>query len=425
MISRIQTLDYRCLRYTDQRLAPFHVLVGPNASGKTSFLDVIAFLSDLVSGGLETAVNERSANFEDILWRKSGARFELAIEALLPESVKDKLPGEKPGEKIDEIRYEVAIGLNEHGEVSILFERGLFKKKKSKNENAGLTQRSLFPQKSVPPESLSSNKNRIRRTIFSKKPGGNDNYYAEISSKSGKGWQPSFKLGPRKSTFGNLPEDDRLFPAATWLKDLLSNGVQKFVLNSLLIRKASPPGQIRHFKPDGSNLPWVIWRLKEKDPESYGDWIEHLKTALPDLEEIVTIERKDDKHRYIVIRYNGGLEVPSWMVSDGTLRLLALTIPAYLTDFAGIYLIEEPENGIHPRAVSTMIQSLSSVYDAQILLATHSPVILSEAEPESVLCFAKDEDGATDIVSGRHHPMLQHWRKEDNLGILFAAGVLG
>lgn len=72
----------------------------------------------------------------------------------------------------------------------------------------------------------------------------------------------------------------------------------------------------------------------------------------------------------------GGREVPSWIVTDGTLRLLALALPAYLTEFDGIYLIEEPQNGIHPKAVATMIQSLSSVYKAQILLATHSSVIL-------------------------------------------------
>jgi len=117
--------------------------------------------------------------------------------------------------------------------------------------------------------------------------------------------------------------------------------------------------------------------------------------------------------------------VPSWMASDGTLRLLALTIPAYIPDFKGICLIEEPENGIHPKAVETVFQSLSSVYDAQVLLATHSPVILSVAEADKVLCFKKTDSGATDIVRGSEHPALRNWRGGINLGDLFAAGVLG
>ena len=52
MIRRIEALGYRCLQDVNQTLGSFHVLVGPNASGKTTFLDVVVFLGDLVSGGL-------------------------------------------------------------------------------------------------------------------------------------------------------------------------------------------------------------------------------------------------------------------------------------------------------------------------------------------------------------------------------------
>jgi predicted ATPase len=162
-----------------------------------------------------------------------------------------------------------------------------------------------------------------------------------------------------------------------------------------------------------------------RDEPRFRDWVRHLRTALPDIEDIKTVERQDDRHRYLTIEYQGGLSVPSWMASDGTLRLLALTLPAYLPEFQGIYLIEEPENGIHPRAVETMFQSLSSVYNGQILMATHSPVILSVADPDHVLCFAKTVEGATDIVTGSDHPSLAQWRGEPNLGVLFAGGVLG
>jgi hypothetical protein len=58
-------------------------------------------------------------------------------------------------------------------------------------------------------------------------------------------------------------------------------------------------------------------------------------------------------------------------------------------------------------------------------MATHSPVILSTVDPSDVLCFAKTAEGATDIVVGSEHPRLRDWRKEENLGVLFAGGVLG
>lgn len=420
MITRIEALGFRCLRHISRPLGRFHVLVGPNASGKTTFLDVVAFLGKVVSRGLDEAVEERTRNFQDLLWGRQGEHFQLAIEVAMPEVIRNKLQGSG----YDTLRYEVDIESNRDSETIGFRAETLLLKASASSPRP--RQRLLFPDTLPPTESLLEGpKTKTARTIINKVRGGNDNFYSETYSKKGKGWVPAFKLGPRRSALANLPEDESKFPAATWLKGLLTEGVQQLVLNSLLIRRASPPGQGRILKPDGSNLPWAIAELEDSQPQRMAQWISHLQTALPDLVGIRTVERPDDRHRYLMLRYQGGLEIPSWMASDGTLRLLALTLPAYLQDFSGIYLIEEPENGIHPRAVETMFRSLSSVYDAQVLMATHSPVVLSIVEPEQLLCFAKDDLGATDIVLGSEHPALQEWQGEVNLSTLFAAGVLG
>ena len=162
-----------------------------------------------------------------------------------------------------------------------------------------------------------------------------------------------------------------------------------------------------------------------QDAKRFRAWLDHVRTALEDIKDIDTVELPDNKHRYLVVEYMNGARIPSWLVSDGTLRLLTLTIPAYLHDLEGVFLIEEPENGIHPRAIETVLQSLSSVYRSQVLVATHSPVALNMLEPRDVLCFAKDAAGATDIVSGDRHPALRDWKKgEPDMGVLFAAGIL-
>lgn len=210
-----------------------------------------------------------------------------------------------------------------------------------------------------------------------------------------------------------------------WIRGILRSGVQRLVLNSLRIRQPSPPTRVTGFRLDGSSLPWAVARLQEESPERFSDWIAHLQTSLTDLKGISTVDRPEDRHCYMVYEYAGNLRVPSWLVSDGTLRLTALTLPAYLTDLQGIYLIEEPENGIHPRAVETAFDSLSSMYEAQVLMASHSLMVLNSAETADVLCFAKDRSGATDIVSGSEHPMLQGSRGEVALGTLLSSGVLG
>ncbi|MCX7853524.1 MAG: ATP-binding protein, partial [Caldilineales bacterium] len=259
------------------------------------------------------------------------------------------------------------------------------------------------------------------RRVLNKVPeSGNDYFRSETSD-----WNNLFRLGPRRSALANLPEDEEKFPASIWFRRLLMEGVQRLALNSAALRRPSPPGSPRRFLPDGSNLPWVVNDLEKRHPDRLREWVVHLRTALPDLKSIYTVERPEDRYRYLVLEYATGLKAPSWLVSEGTLRLLALTVLAYIPDLEGVYLIEEPENGIHPRAVETVLHSLSSVYGAQVLLATHSPVILSLAKPEQVLCFARTPKGETDIVRGSEHPHLQEWRRETDLGTLFASGVLG
>jgi predicted ATPase len=421
MITLVEALNYRCLRHIRQPLGPFHVLVGPNASGKTTFLDVIAFLGRLVSDGPDAAIEERSQNFYDLVWGREGTQFELAVETQIPKELQRS--GVAAG--LDTARYEVALSIDPRTQ-----ERGLS------------ADRVLLKEKSldVDPRSGILRDHIVPLTLAEPEYGGQKSVKAldladwAYSKMILPGFMPGPR-GPRKSRLGNaralpgftpkLSEDDTLFPVILWLREILTAGVKQLVLNSALIGRASPPGQGLDLRTDGSNLPWVVADLRQRSPERFRQWIAHLQTAFPDLQDIKTIERPEDRHRYLVLQYSEGLEVPSWMASDGTLRMLALTLPAYLEDFKGIYLIEEPENGIHPRAIETMTQSLSSVYDAQVLLATHSPVILSTVEAEQVLCFSKTLEGATDIIRGSEHPALQSWKHETTLGTLFAAGVLG
>jgi predicted ATPase len=419
MFTRIQTRSFRSLKSVNQPLESFCALVGPNASGKTTFLDVIALLGDLVKnrGDVFDTLNSRSASFDKLVWMGRGNSFQLAVEAAIPEHINQSMAKDK--QRFTSVRYEVEFGIEPRkNEIGLNHENLWLKETASEPV---LVERDLFPAPQPDLPSLMSRSNQKgQKAALTKKPGGNDNYYTE----GRKSYMPSFKLGPRKSALANIPADTESFPVSTWFRSLLETGVQSFVLNSQLMRKPSPPGLGPRFQTDGSNLPWVVAKLKE-DGKRFQSWIEHVRTALEDIKDINSIERPEDKHRYLVVEYANGAKVPSWLVSDGTLRLLTLTIPAYLPDLEGTFLIEEPENGIHPRAIETVLQSLSSIYRSQVLVATHSPVALNMIAPGKILCFSKDATGATDIVSGDRHPALRDWKQgEPDLGALFASGIV-
>ncbi len=422
MIRRIQALNYRCLRYVDVSLDRFHVLIGPNASGKSTLFDAIAFLGDLVRDGLERAVGNRTANFQDLVWGRPDRDmgFELAIELEVPEDLRKRLPRERD---FRVFRYEVAIREDE-GEVRIASERGLLM---PLPKPQGSTQKTLFPNPPTPPSKILVGGGRPgRRTVLSKSATGTDNFSIETATKAGKGWVTTIAFGPLRSALGNLPESPEKFPVATFVKRKLEAGIKPVFLDSLAMRRASPPEYGSNgFAVDGSNLPWVIKRLQDQHRTDFQEWLGHVQTVLSDLQDIKVIDRPEDRHAYLMLRYDTGVEVPSWMASDGTMRLLALTLLAYLPENREIYLLEEPENGVHPLAVEGICDSLSSAYDAQVLVTTHSPALLALVRPGEVLCFDKNEDGATDIVRGSDHPVLADWQGSVNMNVLFAKGVVG
>lgn len=425
MFSRIQTRYFRSLKAVDQSLGPVQALVGPNASGKTTFLDVIGLLSDLVRNRVDVreTILSRSANFDKLIWQGPGedrgyrVAFQIAVEAPIPDFVIARMAEDKRQYTL--VRYEIEIGFDVSTNEIGLNHETLWLRTSGGDQLP--IQKDMFPlvPEDAPSIFVGASK-RGFKVVMKKTPGGNDNYYTE----GAKSYAPSFRLGRTKMGLAHIPADEVSFPVSSWFRDLLEKGVQNVVLNSQVIRQPSPPGLGLRYQSNGSNLPWVIAELR-RDSQRFGDWLDHVRTALSDIADIDTVEREDDRHRYLVIKYSNGAVVPSWLASDGTLRLLALTITAYLKDLNGVFLIEEPENGIHPRAIETVIQSLSSIYDGQVLIATHSPVALNMLDPDQILCFAKDKTGATDIVAGDRHPALQNWRDgQPDLGVLFAAGIL-
>lgn len=415
MFTRIQARHFRCLKSIDQQLGPFQALVGRNATGKTTFLEVIGFLSDLVQyrGDIGDVIRKRWVSFSDVTWMGRENSFEIAIEAKVPEDIRAR-----HATASEYVRYEIRIGLNEETQEIEIQQEGLWRLAEPSPIQSG--QREFFPAEQFGTAGIMLGKGAGRKAVVTKTSGGNDNYYPERDV----GHIPTFKLGRTRSALANLPADEENYPVSTWFRGFLESGVQPFMLDSRALRQPSPPHVGRRFRTDGSNLPLVIAGLR-KDRTRYEEWLEHVRTALEDIKDIDTVENSADKYRHLVIEYENGARVPSWLVSDGTLRLLALTIPAYLADLRGVFLIEEPENGIHPQAIETVLQSLSSMYNSQVLIATHSTIALGLIKPEDILCFAKDSQGATDIVSGDRHPMLQEWIEgKPDLGTLLAAGIL-
>jgi len=415
MIRKVEIKNFRILKDIKQELKPFNILIGPNATGKSTFLDAISLVRDILNDGLEPAIEKRSPSFYYLLWDKTDPKIEINLELELPEKVKN-IYSKKSLPFYIRSRYDLKIGFNQkNGELQVLSENlRLFKdesikpkKRKSKSQPNNLR--------------LSKIKRRwdrkallIRNTAF-----GLNYFFSETE-----GDIFTFKTSRYKTALENLPEDQKKFPGALWTKHKLKEGIQTLNLNSLAMRQPCPPGRKHSFEMDGSNLPLLIKDLEKKSAKLFKSWLAHLRTALPLIKELKVKEREEDRSLYLQIKDENGRMIPSWLLSDGALRVLALTLLAYLPENEGIYLIEEPENGIHPLAIEPVYQSFSSLYDGQIIMATHSPVFMSVAKPEQILCFSRKENGEAQIIKGNEHPALKNWKGSPNLNVLYASGVL-
>lgn len=389
----VQVTNYGCLRDAEARFGPITVILGANAAGKTTLFDVVGLVSDILQRDLPSALLERARALEELLWFGQGDRFAFALEFGVPEGLRHN--------GFEVVRYEVEVGREGEAGAHVLYE-GLFLKPAEPSASQ------LHPEKSP----------RSWRKVLGLSASGTGFYRSERTD-----WKTVFQLGSTRLALSQVQADTTRFPVALWLRDVLVRGVQRLELNSKRMREPASPLLERKFLPDGSNLPIVARRLRKETPDRFKQWVENLATVLPDLEDVKIVEREEDKHLYLKLRYRGGLELPAWRVSDGTLRLLALTLLPYLDVEDAIYLIEEPENGIHPQALEAVYQALSSCYRSQVLVATHSPVFLGIVPTDQILLLVK-EGGATRIVPGPDHPVLRGWRRQADLSTLFAAGVL-
>jgi predicted ATPase len=156
-----------------------------------------------------------------------------------------------------------------------------------------------------------------------------------------------------------------------------------------------------HLQANGSHLGAFLDYLLRKDRKRY-DQIQHsLRQLVPGLEEVVISTPSSDS-RAVTLVIEKGYEIPGDRLSTGVRMLFFFVALAHHPDPPDVVLIEEPENGVHPKRLKEIVELLRGLshgelsgHPVQVILSTHSPYLLDHIRlPEDqVLVFTREVDG--------------------------------
>jgi predicted ATP-dependent endonuclease of OLD family len=461
VITRLEATRYRCFEQLGVDMSEFKIIVGANGSGKTTLIDIPSLFGELLRSDNIASVftlkrgdmPARASALRELVFAGRSDDFSLAVEAKLPQEIQEKVvaslierhdPPLHGGRKklMDLVAYRNSP---ERWPTHIRYELRLevFNERELNVKNEYLF---VFPESSSPEREIGGLQGEVNsgrsdwQYILRREYGGVAEFQTEVDPIQGSAVRDEkIRIKPNLLAMSLVKYRSDAYPAASWLYELLTEKAVFLEPDWEQLRAASPPGQPSELIRSALNLPWLALSLKQqglnadlpdKEKEcyrsrSFSDWVDHVKTALPQVEDIDVKERKEDHHAYFSVQYNGGFSVTSSGLSDGTLRILTLTLLPYLPSAPRLIVTEEPENGIHPRAIEAVLQSLSSMYDSQVWVSSHSPVVLARAKLDQLLCARLANQGGVEMVAGTDHPRLQEWRGGIDLGSLFAAGVLG
>ena len=174
-------------------------------------------------------------------------------------------------------------------------------------------------------------------------------------------------------------------------------------------------------RPDGANLAAYLYRLREQFPEHYRRIVDTVQLVAPFFADFQLRPNPLDPNS-IQLEWNEiGSDFPflGHHLSDGSLRFICLATVLLQPDelMPATILFDEPELGLHPFAISLLgSMAKMAAMDSQIILATQSPLLLDEFEPQDVLVAGRD--GHATVFQRLDAASLEDWLAEYSLGEL-------
>jgi len=181
----------------------------------------------------------------------------------------------------------------------------------------------------------------------------------------------------------------------------------------------------RYLKEDGANLAPFLHRLRESHSAYYRRIVETLRLIAPFFNDFF-LEPENGRVLLKWTEKGSDIVFGSHQASDGTLRVMALLalLMQPEEDLPAVLILDEPELGLHPYAITIVAGLLRSVSRrSQVILSTQSSVLVDQFEPKDVIVVDRQERESTFRRLGTDE--LKEWLEDYSLAELWEKNVIG
>ncbi|HEY9848395.1 MAG TPA: AAA family ATPase [Leptolyngbyaceae cyanobacterium] len=380
-LTRLQIKNFRSLENVDITTNSLNILFGPNGSGKSTFLDTVWFIRDCAINGVEAASSERSHGI-GALWYGAdpGANISITIHT-------------------ESIKYEVLFGYSS-GRIEPFVGENLY----SKVQDICLIDRKIGSDKAS-----------------------------------------FYNFGMKQLAMMELREPEKL--ALTRYLDFETRVSEAYDFDKLLRFVHfyhSRSADLFRLKKNGSDSSYQTWLWERCQnlwsvlrnlqgrrglDDRYDTILDFMRESFPSFKDIIIDPTGPTTVYGSFLEKGRSQPIQASGVSDGHLQML-IHLTALFAEGANrdsLILFDEPEISLHPWSLAVFAKAVklaTEKWNKQVFIATHSPVLISQFEPENILAAEVDEIGRTVMKRVSEIEGIQDLLEEYATGSLYMAEMI-
>ncbi|MBN2441195.1 MAG: AAA family ATPase [Spirochaetales bacterium] len=182
----------------------------------------------------------------------------------------------------------------------------------------------------------------------------------------------------------------------------------------------------KYLRGNASNIAPYLYRLKEKHTAEYSEIINTVRIVMPFFDEfLLDINEFGEKQKLNLSWKQKGSDYPMqpYHLSDGSIRFICLATSLLQPNPPSTIIIDEPELGLHPAAISIMAELIQDAAKrTQIIVATQSPALIDHCGIEDIIVVNR-ENGAS-LFKRLNEDDFKEWLKDYSVGELWTKNVI-